>query len=107
MKPLRPGHLKQRLRTSGDIELNWTRRARHSADRWETSDVPLLEEELSFEIEVSMGGIIVHTETVSDTDWTYTLADQAADGVAGSELTFEVSQLSLAFGKGVPAQIGG
>jgi hypothetical protein len=106
-KPLRPGHLRAGVQADGDIDLTWTRRARHSADRWDTPDVPLLEEALLYRIEVSDGAEVIRNTDLNDTAWTYTLATQAADGVVlpGPELVFRVVQVSPGFGDGLAAEV--
>ena len=104
--PWRPCHLRAKASPSGDIALSWTRRARHSADRWDLPSVPLLEEQLAFRIEVLDGETLLRTEEVSDTGWTYTSAMQTTDGYVPGEFTFEVSQVSAMAGAGAKAVLG-
>lgn len=103
-KPLRPGHLRAETLAGGDIHLSWTRRARHSADRWDTPDVPLLEEALLFRVEVFAGEVLLRSEDVSDTVWVYSVDDQMNDAVNGAELRFRVVQVSPSYGDGVSAE---
>lgn len=102
--PLRPGHLRAETLAGGDIHLSWTRRARHSADRLDTSDVPLLEEALLFRVEVFAGEVLLRSEDVSDTVWVYSVNDQMNDAVNGAELRFRVVQVSPSYGDGVSAE---
>ena len=106
LQPWRPGHLRAKASSSGDIALSWTRRARHSADRWDLPSVPLLEEQMAFRVEVLDGESLLRTEEVGDTGWTYTSAMQADDGYVPGEFTFEVSQLSAMAGAGAKAVLG-
>ncbi|MFC6196585.1 baseplate multidomain protein megatron [Ponticaulis profundi] len=101
--PLRPGHLRATEGVSGDLTLSWTRRARHSADRWDTPDVPLLEDELRFRVEILSGETLVRSEEVSESMWVYSVAMQAADGFSPAVHRARVCQLSPVFGDGIPA----
>ncbi len=106
LKPLRPGHLRASQIASGDIALSWTRRARHSADRWDTPDVPRLEDELIFQIDIVRDGETLRSTESSSPDWLYTQAMQSDDGVAAlAGLTFRVTQMAPGFGAGVSAEL--
>lgn len=105
LKSLRPGHLRARISPSGDLSLTWTRRGRHSADRWDQESVPLLEEQLLFRIEVNAGGNTLRTTDVSDTSWIYYAAMQSEDGAPSSGMSVSVSQISARVGEGVAARL--
>ncbi|MAF58251.1 MAG: hypothetical protein CMK03_10115 [Ponticaulis sp.] len=105
LTPLRPGHLRAALNPAGDLSLTWTRRARHSADRWEQESVPLLEEQLLFRVEVSAGGSVLRRADVNETSWVYSAAMQAEDGASSSGLWVSVSQISARVGEGVAARL--
>ena len=105
LAPLRPAHLKARALPNGDIELSWTRRARHSADRLDMASVPLLEETEAYQINIREEGDIVRTVETSDTYWTYTSAMQTGDEYVGGSFTCEVAQNSARIGAGVVAMI--
>lgn len=103
LKPLRPAHLKARALPNGDIELSWTRRARHSADRLDMTTVPLLEDNQTFLLDLIEAGEIVRSVETSETKWIYTAAMQTEDGYVLGDLTCEVSQISARTGSGVRA----
>jgi hypothetical protein len=62
-------------------------------------DVPWGEERLTFEIAVRHEGTRARTEQVSEPRFIYSRSAQTEDGVVGST-SFEVAQLSDAFGRG-------
>ncbi len=102
--PFRPGHLKAKLNTDGELQLSWTRRARHSADGWEGESVPLLEESERYRVEIMKDGALQRSVDVSDTSWTYTASDQASDGI-GSAFEVRVAQRSARYGAGAAAHM--
>ena len=104
LAPLRPAHLKARTRANGDIELSWTRRARHSADRLDMASVPLLEDSQLFQLALIDAGEVIRTVETPDTSWTYTAAMQTDDGYPTDEFTCKVSQISARVGAGAKAE---
>jgi hypothetical protein len=65
---------------------------------------PLAEATEAYEIDVKDGpaGTVVRTISTTVPSFTYTLAEQTADGFTGSEtsMTFEVFQMSAIVGRG-------
>ena len=105
LKPFRPGHLRALRQTNGDLDVSWTRRPRHSADRLAPPDVPRLEDELKFRVSILSDGALIRTEEVEDVRWTYDFASQMADAIPASGFTIKVAQMSSRVGDGVPAQL--
>ena len=102
--PFRPGHLTAKLSADGEVQLSWTRRARHSADGWEGESVPLLEESERYRVEIMKEGELQRSVDVSDKSWIYTASDQASDGIGGA-FEVKVAQLSARYGAGAAAQM--
>ncbi|MAK62703.1 MAG: hypothetical protein CMK09_17165 [Ponticaulis sp.] len=105
LTPLRPAHLKARRMVNSDLRLDWTRRARHAADRWDSPDIPLLEDSLKYQIDVVNEGESLRTEVVTEEGWTYNAADQSEDAAPATGLTFRVAQISARTGAGIVAEV--
>jgi hypothetical protein len=99
LRPLSPVHIRARRLENGDVEVRWVRRTRVGGDGWMGLDVPWGEERLTFEIAVRHEGTRARTEQVSEPRFIYSRSAQTEDGVVGST-SFEVAQLSDAFGRG-------
>lgn len=85
---------------SGDFSFTWLRRSRFSPPQafWETELAEAVER---YDIEIEKAGSVVQTAQVSTSDYTYSAADQTADGViAGDALTVRVWQVSATVGRG-------
>jgi len=104
-RPWGPVRLKARRLANGDLRLSWTRRGRLGGDSWE-GEVPLSEEREAYRVEVMSGGAVVRAWEVAGTEAVYAAADQAADFPGGTPVpvTVRVSQGSVVWGWGVPAQ---
>ncbi len=100
LRPLSPVHLRARRAGSGDLAISWVRRTRIDGDSWQSVDVPLGEDSESYQVEVVLGGSVVRQATVSAPAWTYSAAQQAADGVS-SPYAIQVAQISARFGPGI------
>ncbi|MAI90414.1 glycoside hydrolase/phage tail family protein [Ponticaulis sp.] len=103
--PLRPGHLRKAQNAAGDIAFSWTRRARHSADRWDVADVPMLEDELRFAVSIYLEGDLVRSVETNDTSWVYTEGMQSDDGMIAGDGMVSIAQISARIGPGVATQI--
>ena len=103
LRPYSPAHLRTALSGSGDITVSWIRRTRIDGDSWDQPEVPLGEESESYLLRVTDGGQTLRGTTLSSPSWTYTQAEQSADG-AGTQTQVEVAQLSARFGPGLFAR---
>ncbi len=108
LRPFSPVHIEQPWRRShvpGDLTIRWTRRSRDlSADSWQGMEVPLGEEQESYEIRIMDGAAVKRTLTSNVPSALYTAAQQAADWGAlltpGDSLTIRLCQLSSRIGRG-------
>lgn len=98
LRPLSPVHGKVQ-QIGGDLLVNWIRRTRIDGDSWLGTDVPLGETFEQYEVVVRNGGTEVRREVVASPDWTYTAAQQAADGVS-KQVEVAIAQVSERFGPG-------
>lgn len=110
-RPYAPVHLKG-IKSGGNWGLSWIRRNRISADSWDLIEVPMSEDAESYQLEIldATGTTVLRTETVTQPEFTWTSAMQAADaGGAVSTFKIRVRQVSATIGPGIPAtaQIGG
>lgn len=104
LRPYSPCHLKALGEIGSDIDISWLRRTRIDGDSWESVEVPLGEAGESYVLRVLDGSTVLREQSVGDTSWTYSAADQAADGVAGS-FRIAVAQISDRFGPGLFEQL--
>ncbi len=102
LRPLSPVHVTG-VRTSGDLNVSWIRRTRSGGDNWELPEVPLGEENESYEIDVLNGTTVKRTLTTSSPSVIYSSADQIADfGSMQSRVSIKVYQTNVVFGRGTP-----
>ncbi len=99
LRPYAPAHLRAGRLLSGAVAVNWIRRTRIDGDDWDLFDVPLGEETERYLLRVEIGGRIRREAILSSPGWTYSAANQAADGTPG-DVTFAVAQMSNRFGPG-------
>ncbi len=93
----------------GDITVSWYRRDRLGFNTLGTADpLPLSDPPEEYELELLDGaGAVLRTAVGLTTPaWTYTAADQAADGVVGTpaSLRVRVYQISATLGRGLPGE---
>ena len=100
LRPYAPAHLKAKTVAGGDRMITWIRRTRIDGDSWASVDVPLGEATESYLVQVLLGSTLLRTVTTSSPNWTYTAAQQSADGVA-VPFTVQVAQMSDRFGAGL------
>ena len=100
LRPYAPGHLAASRSVSGDISLTWVRRTRVDGDSWLAAEVPLGETTEAYLVRVLQNDIILREDTVAQQSWTYSAAQQSADGVAGAA-QLQVAQMSDRFGPGL------
>ena len=103
LRPYSPVHLKADANGS-DLDVRWIRRARTDADSWDLPEIPLGEDEERYWVRVRVAGEDVRVQEVTEPSWTYSEADQIADGVSG-DVEIAVSQVSARTGPGPAAQL--
>jgi len=82
--------------------MHWIRRTRSDGDPWDLVEVPLNEETEAYVLEVVSNEEVVRRVETATPEWTYTAADQSADGVTGA-ITLRVAQVSAVYGPGPAA----
>ena len=103
LRPLSPVHLRAEPE-GADLAISWIRRTRIGGDNWDALDVPLGEERESYLLRIMQGVQIKREIMLGQPGWTYTGADQQADGgLAGTHL--EVAQISAIYGPGAWARL--
>ena len=111
--PFAPVHVVQpwrAARSPGDLTIRWTRRSRALvADAWEQVEVPLAEDQESYDVQILDGAVVKRTLTSTTTSVLYTVAQQTADWGApfgpGQTLAIRIYQLSNRLGRGDPATV--
>lgn len=105
LRPFSPVHVRG-SRSSGDLSLSWKRRTRMGGDSWDGTEVPLGEDDESYEIDILAGATVKRTLTTSATAATYTAAQQTADfGAPQATLSVRVVQVGAIWGRGTPAEV--
>ncbi|GMG81241.1 glycoside hydrolase TIM-barrel-like domain-containing protein [Paralimibaculum aggregatum] len=100
LRPFAPVHLEARRLPGGDLAISWTRRSRLGGDVWEAPEIPLGEAAEGYRLRILMGGAELRAIDTAAPSATYTAAQQAADGAAGS-IELRVAQLSATYGHGL------
>jgi hypothetical protein len=105
LKPYAPAQLEASGSWGSNVTLSWQRRTRVGGELIDgTGEVPLAEDTQEYELEIldGPGGAVLRTETeITTTSFTYTPGMQSADfGMAQTELTFRVYQISAQVGRG-------
>lgn len=105
LRPYAPCHLQAEPQVSGDLQVSWVRRTRIDGDSWASYEVPLGESLELYTVRVRDGAdAIVREISATSPDWTYSAADQAADGIV-TPYSIEVAQISERFGAGLYERI--
>jgi hypothetical protein len=78
LRPLSPVHVRG-SRASGDLTITWVRRTRIGGDSWGAPEVPLAEENESYEVDILDGSTVVRTLAASTPSVVYTAAEQTID----------------------------
>ncbi|MGV6812475.1 MAG: baseplate multidomain protein megatron [Brevirhabdus sp.] len=99
LRPLSPVHLSVDGALGADRTVRWVRRTRVDGDSWSGLDVPLGEEREAYLVRVLRGSQLLREVEVGEPVWTYSSAEQAADGVASGDM-ISVAQISDRFGAG-------
>ena len=108
LRPFSVAHVEQPWRTArspGDLTIRWTRRSRSlAADTWGAGDVPLAEDNETYEVDILDGPTRKRTLQVATTSALYTAAQQTTDWGAplspGQSLAIRIYQLSALIGRG-------
>ena len=90
LRPPAPVHLRARRLTNGDVDIGWVRRSRLGWSWTSGSGTPLGEESESYRLALRTDGS-ERTLELAAARYSYTAAEQAADGAAGA-LTIEIAQ---------------
>lgn len=98
LRPYRVAHLRHHD-TAGDVQLSWKRRTRLEGDSWQSTEVPIGEENEAYLVRVIQSEEVIAEYTVAQPSFLYSNAMRAVDGVSGSFL-MAVAQLSASFGPG-------
>jgi hypothetical protein len=86
---------------SGNLTINWIRRARLGAEWRDYVDVPVGETAESYEIDVMSGATVKRTITATTNTASYTAAQQTTDfGSPQSSILVNIYQMSAAVGRG-------
>lgn len=103
LRPLSPVHLRATRDGSSDITLTWVRRTRQGGDSWESSEVPLAEEDEHYAIDIMSGATVLRSLEATSPSVIYDAAAQMVDfGTTDfSTLTIRVAQMSRSFGRGM------
>ena len=104
LRPYAPVHLKAAPQANGDLKITWIRRTRIDGDSWQSTEVPLGEESESYRLRIRQGGTLLREAVLASPTWTWTAADQLADG-AGPSVEVEVAQISARFGPGLARRL--
>lgn len=101
IRPLTPVHLRVR-RTGGEVIFSWRRRTRVGGDDWESAEVPLGEDEESYQFTLYDGASAVLTEDAAVPEIRLTDAEEAALFADAPRYAFEIDvrQRSVAYGLG-------
>lgn len=100
LRPYSPAHLRIARGDTGDLAVSWVRRTRIDGDSWVPVDVPLGEAIEQYLVRVIKDGAVLRETTTAAPQWSYSAAQQAADGATGA-LEIRVAQLSDRYGAGL------
>ncbi|MDA8747783.1 glycoside hydrolase/phage tail family protein, partial [Litoreibacter sp.] len=98
LRPYAPAHLSGQSDASG-WSFDWIRRTRIDGDSWSSVDVPLGEDNESYQVRVLKDQIVLRDTTVTTSSWHYPTATALSDG-ASLPFEIEVAQISQSFGPG-------
>lgn len=94
LQPLAPVYLRAAKAPDGAMTISWIRRSRGATDLWELASTPLNEEAELYRLTVLHGETLLRELEVTEPRWTYSAADQAADGLSGGDtLGIQIAQL--------------
>lgn len=107
LKPLSPVNAAATRDGSNNISATFNRRSRYTDSFWSTGVQPVLGEATeAYEIDVLSGAVVVRTITATTGAFSYSAADQTADGLTpGDPVPFEIYQISATVGRGYPLEV--
>ncbi len=105
LRPLAPVHGRLKLLANGDRSLSWIRRSRSGFDWLDGIDAPLAEVSEQYRITVKVGADVRRTVEVAVPSWSYTAAQQAADGISAGVGSIDIAQLSANIGTGAALRL--
>lgn len=109
LKPYSPTQLEITNDGSNNLTGTFVRRTRAHWDSIDAREAPLFEESESYEIDVLDVGsptVVVRTITATDEIFTYSAAQQTADGLTpGDEHTYRIYQISASVGRGYVLEV--
>ena len=104
LRPLPPAQLRAQ-QIVGGLQLSWIRRTRIDGDSWNVAEIPLGEDQESYQLEILGGTTVVRTVTVTVPAYVYADANMIADfGTVQTTLAFRVAQVSATTGSGTFTQ---
>lgn len=99
LRPYSVCHLTAIRQIDASVAVKWIRRTRIDGDSWQSSEVPLGEEEESYTIRVQSAGLVVRELIAATQSWVYTPQMQIADSISATFAVL-VAQNSNSFGLG-------
>jgi len=106
LKPYAPVHLNRVINSAGVMVFNWVRRSRTYGEWRDNVDVPLIERQERYEIELyDVSGDVRHSTTISEPNYSYDLAQKTIDFGSDNVHKARIYQLSEFIGRGYGAEI--
>ena len=104
LKPYSPVQVTGVRDGSGNLTINWVRRARVNAQWRDSVDVPLDETTEAYEVEIMNGASVARLINASTTTASYSAAQQVTDfGSAQASVDVRIYQISTLVGRGKPS----
>lgn len=106
-RPWAPAHLRARRDATGDVAVSWVRCARIGGDSWGPGEPPVGTTVEGYRLEVLDGvGIVVRSTDRTESNFNYTVAEQAADfGAPPASLRLRVAQLGASGAPGLNTEL--
>ncbi|MEJ6398047.1 baseplate multidomain protein megatron [Yoonia sp. 208BN28-4] len=98
LRPYPVAHLRASSQ-GADLQINWIRQTRIDGDDWSGVDVPLGEDRESYLLRIMQDGVIRREAILSDAQFTYDAAHQAAE-TGAAPFQVAVAQVSARYGPG-------
>lgn len=101
LKPYAPVHIQGLRDSEGNLTITWVRRSRINGGWQDNTDIPLAEEQESYEVEIMNGSEVVRVLYSTAAAVSYSGAEQSEDfGDIQENVTVKVYQLSALVGRG-------
>lgn len=85
--------------SGGTVSASWIRRTRQDGENWDIPEVPLGEATETYLVQVYVGTAMIREDVVGTPTWTYSVSQQAADGISGP-FDIAIAQVSDRYGPG-------